>query len=128
MTGGMRYLVQTRTADEFEESYVAVAAPEDPRVAVAIAKYLRVPDPLDPDGELLRTAIVIDEETEEESFDGIRRAEYQLGQLDRKLASRLAQIGEHLAAEVSEEDMRRVVHPYSWPAVGLEAEEEPSNG
>jgi hypothetical protein len=124
----MRYLVQTRIADECEESYVTVAAPEDPRVAVAIAKYLRVPDPLNPDGELLRKAIVIDEETEEECFDGIRRAEHQLGGFDPALPLRLAEIGERLAAEVSEEDMRIVVHPHSWPAVGLEAEEESSDG
>jgi hypothetical protein len=106
MTNGMRYLVQTRLSGEGEEDYTTVAAPEDAREAVAIAKFLCVPDPLDPDGEFLRVAIVVDEEREEEFFDGIRRAEYQLEQIDRVTAERLAGVGVRDAAQVSEDDMR----------------------
>lgn len=116
----MRYLVQTRLGDEFEESYFTVAAPENPRAAVAIAKFLRVLDPLDPEGEPLREAIVIDELTEEEQFDGIRRAEHQLAQVEPELADRLASIGKTDAGGVSEDDMRQFVHSDCWEAVGLE--------
>jgi hypothetical protein len=124
----MRYLVQTRLGNEFEEAYTTVAAPEDPRAAVAIAKFLRVPDPLDPDGEPLRQAIVIDEETEEECFDGIKRAEHQLAQVDREVVSRLSRIGREHALRVTDADMRVFVHSHSWAAVGLEGAQDGSDG
>jgi hypothetical protein len=116
----MRYLVQTRLGKEFEESYFTVAAPENPREAVAIAKFLRVLDPLDPEGEPLREAIVIDELTEEEQFDGILRAEHQLAEVEPELATRLATIGETDAARVTHADMREFVHSHCWEAAGVE--------
>jgi hypothetical protein len=128
MTGCMRYLVQTRLGNEFEEAYITVAAPEDPRAAVAIAKFLRVPDPLELDGEPLRQAIVIDEETEEACFDGIKRAEYQLAQLDRAAALRLSRIGREDAVRVTDADMCAFVHSHSWAAVGLEGAGDASDG
>ena len=128
MTGGMRYLVQTRLGDEYEERYITVAAPEDPRAAVAIAKFLRVPDPLDPESDPLRTAIVIDEETEEECFDGIKRAEHQLAQLDRAIHVRLSRIGRERAPCVTDADMRAFVHSHSWVAAGLEGAADASDG
>jgi hypothetical protein len=77
-------------------------------------------DPLDPDGDPLREAIVIDEQSEEEFFDGIRRAEYQLEQIDPATAERLAQVAASQASQVTEEDMRRVVHERCWAAAGLD--------
>jgi hypothetical protein len=124
----MRYLVQTRFGNEFEETYITVAAPDDPRAAVAIAKFLRVPDPLEPDDEPLRQAIVIDEEIEEECFDGIKRAEHQLAQLDREVVSRLARIGRERALRVTDADMHAFVHSHSWAAVGLEGAGDASDG
>lgn len=120
MTGRMRYLVQTRLANETEEFYCTVAAPEDHRAAVAIAKFLRVPDPLDPEGEPLRQALVVDEQSEEEYFDGIGRADYQLGLVDPETADRLAEIGKTDADAVTGADLREFVHSYSWAAVGVE--------
>jgi hypothetical protein len=115
----MRFLVQTRLGTEEEESYFTVAAPDDPRVAVAIAKSLRVADPLDPAGEALRTAIVIDEESEEEFFDGVARADWQLNQVDQTLRDTLLTIGQSGEAAVTHEEMRQIIDDYSWEAAGL---------
>jgi len=92
--------------------------PEDPREAVATAKFLRVRDPLDPEGEPLRQAIVIDEETEEECFDGIKRAEYQLAQLDRAVVLRLSRIGRERALKVTDAEMRALNQRY--PGYGFD--------